>query len=56
MIRAGTPIALRIDEPLFGNEKLAIPAYVLLVVDLVVAGFFKRRKLRIIHSILLPGP
>ena len=56
MVRAGTPIALRTDEPFFGNEKLAIPAYVLLVVDLVVAGFFKRRKLRIIHSILLPGP
>jgi len=56
MVRAGTPIALGTDEPLFGNEKLAIPACVLLVVDLVIAGFFERRKLRIIHSILLPGP
>jgi hypothetical protein len=54
VMQAGPPIALRVDELLFGDEKLAIPAYVLLVVSFVITGFFKSREHRIFHSILLP--
>ena len=51
-MQAGSPIALRIDELLFGDEVLAISAFVLLVVYFVATGFLESCKLRIFHSVL----
>jgi hypothetical protein len=38
MIRAGSPVAARADELLFGDEQLAIAAFELFVFNLVIAS------------------
>jgi hypothetical protein len=49
MIRAGSPIAARIDEFFFGDEKPAIAAFQLFVFNLVIAGLPECCKL-LLHA------